>query len=518
MVVVDGSGSMAGLLEGRPPKQARPGARGPAPGARRRSARRPGSGSRPSATGAADCADVEIVRAPEPVDVERMMAPLGADPARGTRAADPRPARGRQAAAPGFRAAQPAVDPRRCRQLPAGRVRGRRRAGRRRHHRARCQHRRQRRRHRQDGLPAAGDGRAAFQGAERRAASPASSARPCAWPAAQLRLVALRHFGRRPSCLPPRSRPRTRPRCTCRALLAPNAEPWACRCTGWSPPRSQTEAVLFDAWAANPVVPVAPGRYVVTVRNESGVGKPDCDRARQPAHGRARGARRRRRARAGDGAKDRCAARRRDHHHQRCGRAPTGAPALPCSRPARRRPCCRPGASSSARELGLVRAEQAVAVTAGRPTGGRHPSQHRTPSADDRRRATASRRSRPPIFIVMEDDPPRGQARGGAVRGQAGGVRASSGDLLHRCAPGQRRGARAAGDRLRRRRQAHPDRGGRPAQPFHQQHGPRPLAGDLVSYTIRRIDDPSRRLSPPAVRRRFCFCPPGAIASRADTA
>jgi hypothetical protein len=33
-------------------------------------------------------------------------------------------------------------------------------------------------------------------------------------------------------------------------------------------PADEPEAALFDAWAANPVVPVAPGTYVVTARSE----------------------------------------------------------------------------------------------------------------------------------------------------------------------------------------------------------------------------------------------------------
>jgi len=53
-----------------------------------------------------------------------------------------------------------------------------------------------------------------------------------------------------------------------RALLAPNTEPLSLPLHWMVASEGQGEEVLFDAWAANPVVPVMAGRYVVEVRNE----------------------------------------------------------------------------------------------------------------------------------------------------------------------------------------------------------------------------------------------------------
>lgn len=52
-----------------------------------------------------------------------------------------------------------------------------------------------------------------------------------------------------------------------RALLAPNTEPSSMPLHWIVSAEGRPEPALFDAWAANPVVPVAPGRYIVEVRD-----------------------------------------------------------------------------------------------------------------------------------------------------------------------------------------------------------------------------------------------------------
>jgi Ca-activated chloride channel family protein len=51
-----------------------------------------------------------------------------------------------------------------------------------------------------------------------------------------------------------------------RAVLAPNTEPLGVP-LHWTVSDDQTKTVLFEAWTANPVVPVAPGRYFVEAGN-----------------------------------------------------------------------------------------------------------------------------------------------------------------------------------------------------------------------------------------------------------
>jgi Ca-activated chloride channel family protein len=53
-----------------------------------------------------------------------------------------------------------------------------------------------------------------------------------------------------------------------RALAVAGAEPLGLPLHWTVAPSGEPDAALFDAWAANPVVPVAPGNYVVTARSE----------------------------------------------------------------------------------------------------------------------------------------------------------------------------------------------------------------------------------------------------------
>ena len=52
-----------------------------------------------------------------------------------------------------------------------------------------------------------------------------------------------------------------------RAVLAPNTEPLGVPLYWTVTADDQTKTVLFEAWTANPVVPIAPGRYVVEAGN-----------------------------------------------------------------------------------------------------------------------------------------------------------------------------------------------------------------------------------------------------------
>jgi Ca-activated chloride channel family protein len=84
--------------------------------------------------------------------------------------------------------------------------------------------------------------------------APAGSAGPAPWAAA---------------VVPPAPLPAARPAALhLRALAVAGAEPLGFPLHWTVAPADEPEAALFDAWAANPVVPVAPGTYVVTARSE----------------------------------------------------------------------------------------------------------------------------------------------------------------------------------------------------------------------------------------------------------
>src|SRR5262249_57483800 len=52
-----------------------------------------------------------------------------------------------------------------------------------------------------------------------------------------------------------------------RAVLAPNSEPLGVPLYWTVAAEDQPKAALFEAWAASPVVPITPGRYVVEAGN-----------------------------------------------------------------------------------------------------------------------------------------------------------------------------------------------------------------------------------------------------------
>ena len=170
IIVLDGSGSMWRQHRGDQ-EPARSCWRGTPCAARwARSHRRPASGSPPSAIGAATAPTSRCCARPSRSMHSAPPIPLEKDQPTGARTADAGAARGGQVARAGSGPAQPGPDPRRCRQLPAERLRGRGGA---------CgalaspptssglglkpddvePH----------GVPAAGDGRAALQCAQRRA-------------------------------------------------------------------------------------------------------------------------------------------------------------------------------------------------------------------------------------------------------------------------------------------------------------------------------------------------------------
>jgi Ca-activated chloride channel family protein len=69
--------------------------------------------------------------------------------------------------------------------------------------------------------------------------------------------------------VPPAPVPASRPAALhLRALAVAGAEPLGSPLRWTVAPADEPEFALFDAWAANPVVPVAPGAYVVTARSE----------------------------------------------------------------------------------------------------------------------------------------------------------------------------------------------------------------------------------------------------------
>ena len=222
-----------------------------------------------------------------------------------------------------------------------------------------------------------------------------------------------------------------------RALLAPKSEPvgltaeldGACR-------GAALRRLSSPAAPANPYVPVPPGRYVVRGARWPRLGQHGRRRRRQGAdRGRAR-PQCRHLAGEGAGAEDRRAARRCHHHHQRGGpgRRQEGCAdgrRSPPSRAARAWPLLPPGRYLVRVEQGLVRAERSVVVPAG--SQGRH---RRSPQC----RASAALRGRPRDRRVRRaahlqhrrGRPRRAErpARGGALGGAAGGLRAAAGHLL----------------------------------------------------------------------------------------
>jgi Ca-activated chloride channel homolog len=183
------------------------------------------------------------------------------------------------------------------------------------------------------------------------------------------------------------------------ALTAPGSEPLGAP-LHWEVFRADdADAVLFDAWATNPVVPVAPGRYVVTASSElvsasQSVTVPDGRPTLVPivlgaGAMRVRVTAQKTNAALGDAVITIASA---EAAPLAVFKAAEAAALLP------------PGRFRVSAELGLVRSEQTVAMAAGRPA-----------FVDialnvGRLQITAgAAASEPALFIVMEDDPPRGR-------------------------------------------------------------------------------------------------------------
>jgi Ca-activated chloride channel family protein len=183
------------------------------------------------------------------------------------------------------------------------------------------------------------------------------------------------------------------------ALTAPGSEPLASP-LHWEVFRADdADQVLFDAWAVNPVVPVVPGRYVVTASSDlvsasQSVTVPEGRPTLVPiALGagaiRIRVTAQKTNAPVGDAVITIASA---DAAPLAVFKAAEAAALLP------------PGRFRVSAELGLVRSEQTVAIAAGRPA-----------FVDialnvGRLQLTAgAASSEAALFIVMEDDPPRGR-------------------------------------------------------------------------------------------------------------
>jgi Ca-activated chloride channel family protein len=290
-----------------------------------------------------------------------------------------------------------------------------------------------------------------------------------------------------------------------RALLAPQAEPLGIPLHWIVSAEGQPQASLFEAWTANPVVPVAPGRYVVEVSNGL-VSARDTVVVRK------------KRPLAvpivlGAGAV-----------RVRVVAQKTGAP-LPDAivtlsktadgppvavfRPEETPPLLPVGRFFVRAELGLARSEpQILNVAAGPPATVDIPL-----NAGRLRLTTAGREGvsplEAPLFIVTEDDPPRGRrevARSAArqaefvlppgtyyVLARQGSVEArerlevGSGDTV-------RGTLTAAAGRLSLSTTV---------------AGPAALAGDLVSYTIKRLDDPTQDVIATSRQAPVLFLPSG---------
>jgi Ca-activated chloride channel homolog len=206
------------------------------------------------------------------------------------------------------------------------------------------------------------------------------------------------------SVVPPTPVPATRPAALhLRALAVAGAEPLGFPLHWTVAPTDEPDAPLFDAWTANPVVPVAPGTYVVTARSDlvSASQAVMVKDARTLAVSviltagavRVRVSAQKTAAPLTDAIITVSSA--------------EGAP-LAVFKAAEVTALLSPGRYQVSAELGLIRAEQAVSIVEGR--------QAPVDIAMNmgRLQLTAAARdgagpSEPALFIVMEDDPPRGR-------------------------------------------------------------------------------------------------------------
>lgn len=270
-----------------------------------------------------------------------------------------------------------------------------------------------------------------------------------------------------------------------RALWGSNAEAVGVP-LHWTVARKDApEAILFESSARNPVAPVAPGDYVVTVRSDLvtvsevvtvGDNRPKAVpivlgagtlRVRAMAQ------------RTGTPLADAVITIAADDGAPLAVfRAAEGATLLP------------PGRYRISAEVGLVRAEQTVTVTEGRS------AQVDLALSIGRLLLTTAARDAgapsdaAPLFIVLEDDPPRG-------RREVARSAASQAEFI--LPPGAyyvvvRQGGAEARERVELNsgevvRRALGVAVGRLAL---SSSSPIPLAGNLVSYTVKRLDDPDQ--------------------------
>ena len=224
-----------------------------------------------------------------------------------------------------------------------------------------------------------------------------------------------------------------------RALAAANTEPLGMPLHWTVTAEARPDVPIFGARAANPTVPVTPGRYIVEARDGPALGQADGRSPRQPTCNRHDGAERR------HGAYPRA----RPARPARCWpdalitvTDANGALML-ASRTGETTALLPAGRHVVRAELGLVRAEQTVTITAGRLVCRRHVAQRRAAATDDGRRAASSRLQR----VRRRPGRTGRQARGRALSGPACRVRVAARDLLRRCATRGRGGARTAGGR-----------------------------------------------------------------------
>jgi Ca-activated chloride channel family protein len=297
-----------------------------------------------------------------------------------------------------------------------------------------------------------------------------------------------------------------RPALYLRAVLAPNTEPlnlplhWTVSAEG------RSEPPLFEAWAASPVVPVPPGRYVVaasnglvsasdtvTIRENRPLAVPlvlggaGALRVKVAAH--------------------RTGAPLADAIVTVSAAAREGAP-LAAFRSGEAAPLLQAGRYIVRAELGLVRSDpQTVELAAGRPT------QVEIHLNAGRLLLTAGGRDGAtpldaPMFIIMEDDPPRPRrevARSAARQAEfvlppgLYYIVARQGE-----AEAHDRVEIGSGDVVRRPPLTVP--AGRLSLTTS---GTGPLAGDLVSYTVSRIDEPKRAVTTTSRSAPVLSLPPG---------
>jgi hypothetical protein len=249
----------------------------------------------------------------------------------------------------------------------------------------------------------------------------------------------------------------------------------------WTVARKDSpETILFESSTPNPVVPVVPGEYVVAVRSDlvtasQVVAVADNRPKAVPVMLGAGTVRVRVVARANAPPTDALVT----------IATADGAP-LAVLKAAEAAMLLPPGHYRIGAEVGFVRTEQTVTVTEGRPT--------QVELALSLGRlllsAAGTAADAAPLFIVMEDDPPRGRrevARSAASQAEfvlppgAYYILARQGGTEVR-----ERVEIAAGDVVRR------TLGAAVSRLSLSSSSPIPLSGGLVSYTVKRLDDPDQ--------------------------